>query len=72
MNYLPHTDDERDAMLNVIGARSLDALFDDLPKRLAFPDLDLPQPCSEIEICFVLRNRRRACDDTPEFDGDSA
>ena len=50
MNYVPHTDDDRRAMLAAIGVASLEDLFHQLPKRLRFPSLDLPEPVSELEI----------------------
>jgi glycine cleavage system P protein (glycine dehydrogenase) subunit 1 len=51
MRYLPLTDADRAAMLKVIGAPSLDALFGDVPgaARLKAP-LDLPPGKGEIEV----------------------
>jgi glycine dehydrogenase subunit 1 len=50
MSYVPHTDDDRRAMLATIGASKLEDLFGELPERLRFPSLDLPHPISELEI----------------------
>lgn len=50
VNYLPHTDDDRRAMLAAVGVASLEDLFHQLPERLRFPSLDLPEPVSELEI----------------------
>ena len=50
MNYLPHTDHDRRAMLDAIGLASLEDLFRELPEQLRFPRLDLPEPLSELEI----------------------
>jgi glycine dehydrogenase subunit 1 len=50
VNYLPHTDEDRRAMLDAIGVASLEDLFPELPEQLRFPDLDLPEPLSELEI----------------------
>ncbi len=50
MSYLPHTDEDRRAMLATIGVARLEDLFRDLPARLRFPSLDLPEPVSELEI----------------------
>ncbi|MGB5759879.1 MAG: aminomethyl-transferring glycine dehydrogenase subunit GcvPA [Acidimicrobiales bacterium] len=50
MNYLPHTDDDRRAMLAAIGVATLEDLFCELPEQLRFPDLDLPESVSELEI----------------------
>ncbi len=50
MTYLPHTDEDRRAMLAAIGVDQIDDLFDGLPGRLRFPRLDLPEPVSELEV----------------------
>ncbi|MET0376484.1 MAG: glycine dehydrogenase, partial [Rhizorhabdus sp.] len=44
MRYLPLTQSDREAMLSVIGADSIDALFVDVPEaaRLDGPVRDLP------------------------------
>jgi glycine dehydrogenase subunit 1 len=51
MRYLPLTPDDRAAMLAVIGAPDIDALFADVPKaaRLSGP-VDLPKHQGEIEV----------------------
>ncbi|HLI65146.1 MAG TPA: aminomethyl-transferring glycine dehydrogenase subunit GcvPA [Caulobacteraceae bacterium] len=51
MRYLPLTDDDRRAMLAVVGAPSVDALFEDVPPaaRLAGP-VDLPSHQGELEV----------------------
>ena len=51
MRYLPLTEEDRRAMLSVIGAKSVDELFGDIPAslRLSSP-LDLPKGLGEIEI----------------------
>lgn len=55
MSYLPHTNDDRDAMLAAIGVDKLEDLFCDIPKAARFPALDLPAPCSELEIGAEMR-----------------
>ena len=50
MSYVPHTDRERTDMLAAIGVDRLDDLFVDVPQSVRFPALDLPPPCSELEI----------------------
>jgi glycine cleavage system P protein (glycine dehydrogenase) subunit 1 len=55
MRYLPHTEDERAAMLAAIGASSIDALFRDVPASLrAPPRFDLPEHQGEIEVERML------------------
>jgi glycine dehydrogenase subunit 1 len=51
MRYLPHTDEDRSAMLARVGVSSVDALFADIPasKRLG-KLVDLPTTKSEIEV----------------------
>lgn len=51
MRYIPHTQDEWQTMLESLGIRSVDALFEDIPPsaRLARP-LDLPPALSEMEL----------------------
>ena len=52
--YLPHTDEERDAMLAQIGCPSLNELFHDVPESFRFPKLDLPAAISELEAGSLL------------------
>lgn len=51
MRYLPLTPDDRTAMLQTIGAASIDALFSDVPEsaRLDAP-VDLPRRATELEV----------------------
>ena len=58
MRYLPKSDTERQEMLQAIGARSIDQLFESIPvaSRLARP-LRLPGPLSEMEIIEYFRAR---------------
>jgi glycine dehydrogenase subunit 1 len=52
MRYLPLTDIDRQAMLAVIGARSIDDLFVDVPAeaQLSGPIADLPMHASEMAV----------------------
>lgn len=54
MPYIPHSDADRKAMLAAIGVRSVAALFEDVPERARFPELDLPTALSEMEACWEL------------------
>jgi glycine dehydrogenase subunit 1 len=49
MPYIAATESDRAAMLERIGAASVEELFDDVPARVRFPSLDLPPPLSELE-----------------------
>lgn len=51
MRYMPHTPDERAAMLEKIGIGSVDDLFVDIPEEARLKDLlDLPLHASEMEV----------------------
>ena len=54
MPYIPHSDGDRDAMLAGIGVRSVEALFEDVPEHVRFPQLDLPPALSEMEARWEL------------------
>lgn len=60
MRYAPHTAAEQAAMLEAIGAASLDELFADVPRAHRFPRLDLPDGLSEPEVAALFRRRAGA------------
>jgi glycine dehydrogenase subunit 1 len=49
MPYLAATGADRAAMLERIGAGSVEELFSDIPERARFPEIELPSPLSEME-----------------------
>ncbi len=55
MNYLPHTDADRRQMLDVVGVDHMEDLVEVIPASARFPDLDLPQALSELEVERELR-----------------
>ncbi len=57
MAFIPHTPDDVAAMLNVIGAASIDELFDEIPAALRAGSLALPTPLSEMEIGRLMSDR---------------
>jgi len=67
MAYLPHTDTERAAMLGAIGVARMEDLFAAVPSAHRFPDLDLPEAVSEIEILSELQAMSEANIDTQHF-----
>jgi glycine dehydrogenase subunit 1 len=76
MRYLPHTDEDRRAMLGVIGAKSVDDLFRDVPEssRLKKP-LDLPKGQGEIEVeraLTMLAAKNMSAGAVPSFLGAGA
>lgn len=58
MPFIPHTEDEVEAMLGTIGATSIDDLFDEIPRDLLIKELDgVPEALSEMEISRLMRGR---------------
>jgi glycine dehydrogenase subunit 1 len=54
MTYIPISPNERDAMLKTVGVNSLDDLFDAVPQKHRFPELDLPPALTEMEAAALL------------------
>ena len=53
--FIPHTDSDREAMLDIIGLKRVDELFEDVPAAHRFPTLNLPPAVSEMEIVTELQ-----------------
>ncbi|NLE43994.1 MAG: aminomethyl-transferring glycine dehydrogenase subunit GcvPA [Chloroflexi bacterium] len=56
MPYIPHSTDDREAMLAAVGVSSLDELFTDIPVSARFPELQVPQAISELETRWELED----------------
>ena len=54
MTYIPTSPHERDDMLKTIGVKSLDDLFEAIPAKHRFPELDLPPALTEMEAMAEL------------------
>jgi glycine dehydrogenase subunit 1 len=54
MTYIPISPKERDSMLETIGVKSLDELFEDVPDKHRFPSLNLPPALTEMEAMVEL------------------
>ena len=67
MAYIPHTAADRKAMLAAIGVNTVADLFDDIPARLRFPDLDLPDALSEMEVLAEMRELADSNAHTQQF-----
>ena len=68
MTFNPHTDSDRAAMLDAIGADSVAGFFAPVPDRIRFPMLDLPPALTEMEAtdhlaAFAARNAAIPADD---------
>jgi glycine dehydrogenase subunit 1 len=77
MRYLPLTDADRSAMLGVIGAKSIDALFADVPRELYLdgPIESLPPHAGEMAVERHMRRLSKmnlAAADAPFFLGAGA
>jgi len=57
MAFIPHTPDDIASMLEVIGVRSVDELFDEIPRELRAGTLGVPPAMSEMEIARLLSER---------------
>ena len=58
MPFIPHTDAEVEAMLAVIGAPNIDALFDEIPVELGSGKLvSVPDALNEMEITRLMHER---------------
>ena len=53
--FTPHTSQEIEEMLNAIGVKSIDDLFEKVPEAHRFPELDLPEPLTEMQILDELK-----------------
>jgi glycine dehydrogenase subunit 1 len=54
MPYIPHSKEDRQAMLQTIGVATIEDLFEDVPQSARFPELELPEALSEIEVRWEL------------------
>jgi len=50
MSYIPHTEQDRRAMLAEIGVGRIEDLYDAVPESVRFPELDLPEASNEMDI----------------------
>jgi len=58
MPYIPHTDDDIKKMLDVIGADSIESLFDEIPAALRQTSLNnVPTGLSEMQISRLMSER---------------
>ncbi len=50
MSYIPHTEQDRRAMLAEIGVKRIEDLYDAVPEGVRFPELNLPDASNEMDI----------------------
>jgi glycine dehydrogenase subunit 1 len=65
--YTPHTPQEIEEMLSVIGVKSIEALFEKVPVEHRFPELDLPKGITEMEVAAELNEIASANASTDDF-----
>lgn len=54
MPFVPHTPEDLQSMLNVIGVTTMEDLFADIPASMRPKSFDLPEGMSEMEVCSHL------------------
>ena len=54
--YFPHTDADRETMLQTVGVERLEDLFQDVPPKNRFPDLNLPPALTEMEVLTEMQD----------------
>lgn len=57
MPYIPHTQDDINAMLATIGINTIDELFDEIPVALRCGEQQIPSGMTEMEIARLMRQR---------------
>jgi glycine dehydrogenase subunit 1 len=67
MSYIPHTETERQAMLDAIGATTIEDLFEAVPASKRFPAIDLPGPLSQMEVADEMLAISEANDHGQDF-----
>ncbi len=67
MSYIPHTDVERQQMLDAIGATTIEDLFEAVPAAYRFPKLNLPAPMSEMEVAAEMMGMAEANEHGGDF-----
>jgi len=73
--FIPHTDAERQEMLNTIGKTNISELFKDIPQDFIYPQINLPSQISEMEALQQfsdLADANNTCDEMICFLGAGA
>jgi glycine dehydrogenase subunit 1 len=65
--FAPHTKADLDAMLETIGVKSIEELFNGLPAEHKYPRLDLPDALSEMDVLTELNDIAWANDTAREM-----
>jgi len=73
--FIPHTEAERQQMLEIIGKEKIEDLFTDVPEQFRFPQLKLPPALTEMQVLDFINefaNANAACNDLICFLGAGA
>jgi glycine dehydrogenase subunit 1 len=54
--FIPHTQEDREAMLEAIGVERMEDLFEVVPAKYRFPKLNLPEALTEMEAMAEMRS----------------
>ncbi|HEX7557373.1 MAG TPA: aminomethyl-transferring glycine dehydrogenase subunit GcvPA, partial [Leptolinea sp.] len=65
--FTPHTKPEREEMLRAVGVRSIEELFEAVPKKFRFPKLNLPSRETEMEITSEMSELAYANESTKDL-----
>ncbi|HWQ47138.1 MAG TPA: aminomethyl-transferring glycine dehydrogenase subunit GcvPA [Longilinea sp.] len=65
--FIPHTEEERAAMLRTIGVPTIEDLFKDVPAKYRFPKLNLPPKLSEMEAMAQVQEYASANESTQDM-----
>lgn len=65
--FIPHSPKETEEMLQTVGIKSMDQLFDSVPTSYRFPELNLPPGLTEMEIVGQLREMAEANESVQEL-----
>lgn len=65
--YIPHSEAERQEMLQTIGVGHLEDLFPGVPEDTRFPTLDLPTGMAEMEVASELESLANANESTKDL-----
>lgn len=65
--FTPHTPQEIDEMLKVIGVDKIEDLFQSVPEKHRFPKLDIPAALTEMEVAAELNEIASANASTDDF-----
>ena len=57
MPFIPHTENDVQEMLSVIGAAKVEDLFDEIPSNLRNSQLTIPEGVTEMELTRLMRER---------------